>query len=74
MRGLFQYMSTLQKSLCEANIDHGPLNYETMSSHFVQLMTGVEKNLHMKTRDRWVIIQFYVIMLFFVIEHMILWL
>uniref|UniRef100_H2ZGH4 Importin N-terminal domain-containing protein n=1 Tax=Ciona savignyi TaxID=51511 RepID=H2ZGH4_CIOSA len=46
------YLSTVKKSLCEPSMDHGPLNPQSVGNCFEQLMSGIEKNLHTKTRDR----------------------
>ena len=50
---LFQYLQSLEKSLCEPGVDHGPLDPQALHGCFAQLMNGVEKNLHTKTRDRY---------------------
>ncbi|XP_078494351.1 exportin-7-A isoform X2 [Ciona intestinalis] len=49
------YLDTIKKSFCEASADHGPLNQRSVSNCFEQLMQGIEKNLHTKTRDRFLL-------------------
>jgi len=47
-----EYFGTLEKNLCEPNSEHGAINYNEMRECFVHLMQGIEKNLHLKTKDR----------------------
>nr|CAB3267798.1 exportin-7-A-like [Phallusia mammillata] len=46
------YLQSLEKSLCEPGGDHGSLDPASLHNSFTQLMNGVDKNLHTKTRDR----------------------
>jgi len=47
-----QYFESFQKSICKPTSHHGALNYRLISDCFDQLMLDIDKNLHLKNRDK----------------------